>query len=98
MRFEWDPAKATANRADHGVAFEEARTVFGDVLTHTIFDEAHSTPDEDRWLTMGMSDQGHLLVVWHVDLGDGEVIRIIGTRPATPRERRAYESGQSSQY
>ena len=98
MRFEWDPAKAAANLADHGVAFEEARTVFGDVLTDTIFDEARSTLDEERWLTMGMSDQGHLLVVWHVDLDEGEVVRIIGARLATPRERRAYESRQSSQY
>ena len=87
------PAKAAANLAEHGVAFEEAQTVFGDVLADTIFDEAHSTLDEERWLTMGMSDQDHLLVVWHTD--DGEVIRIVGARGAAPRERRVYESGQS---
>lgn len=95
MRFEWGPAKAAANLADHGVAFEEAETVFGDVLADTILDKAHSV-DEERWLTMGMSNRGRLLVVWHTDRG--EVIRIIGARPATPRERRVYESGQSGRY
>jgi uncharacterized DUF497 family protein len=30
--FEWDPKKATSNLADHGVSFDEATTVFGDIL------------------------------------------------------------------
>ena len=32
MRFEWDPNKAESNRKKHGVAFEEAATIFGDPL------------------------------------------------------------------
>jgi len=30
--FEWDPKKAASNLKDHGVSFEEATTVFGDIL------------------------------------------------------------------
>lgn len=30
LRFEWDPRKAAANLARHGVSFEEALTVFSD--------------------------------------------------------------------
>lgn len=91
MRFEWDPAKAAANLARHGVSFEEARTVFGDPLATTILDPDHSN-GEERWLTTGLTDQRRLVIVWHTDLGDS--VRIIGAREATPNERRTYESGQ----
>jgi hypothetical protein len=36
MQFEWDPAKAARNLAKHGVSFDEASTVFGDLLAGTI--------------------------------------------------------------
>jgi len=90
VRFDWDLTKAASNLTIHGIPFQEAETVFGDIFADTIVDEAHSA-DEVRWLTMGMSDQGRLLVVWHTDRGD--VIRIFGARLATPTERRMYESG-----
>ena len=91
MRFEWDPEKAAANLIKHGVSFEEASTVFGDRLATTVIDPDHSV-DEERLLTTGLSNKGRLLIVWHTD--QGEVIRIIGTRQATPKERRIYESGE----
>ncbi len=90
LMFSWDETKASENEAKHGVAFMEAATVFGDPLSLTIFDPDHSRA-EDRFLTIGMSYRRRLIVVWHVDGGDG--IRIIGARLATPRERRAYEQG-----
>ena len=42
MRFEWDLAKADTNALKHGVTFDEAGTVFGDVLSVSGRDLAHS--------------------------------------------------------
>lgn len=89
MEFEWDPNKADSNLVDHGISFEEAATVFGDPLSRTNYDPDHSA-EEDRYVTMGGSAAGHLLVVSHTDRG--ESIRIISARRATRRERKAYEN------
>jgi len=90
MEFEWDPDKATRNLAKHGVSFHEAATVFGDPLALTYFDPDHSE-DEDRFLTVGQSSVGRLLVISHTDRGDRT--RIISARQVTPKERRVYEQG-----
>jgi len=89
--FEWDAEKAITNFAKHGVSFEEAVTVFGDPLAITVSDPDHSS-GEERWMTMGVSLQQRMLVIWHTDRGDA--VRLIGARLATPAERRAYESGR----
>jgi uncharacterized protein len=89
MRFEWDPEEAWRNIAKHGVSFEEAATAFGDPLSITRFDPDHSH-DEDRYLLLGATYAGRLVVVAHTDDADG--IRIISARLATRRERRTYAS------
>ena len=88
MFFEWDPKKAWSNVGRHGVTFEEAATVFGDRLSLTIPDPIHSS-SEHRFVTIGLSANGRLLVVVHTDRGDA--IRIISARRANTRERRTYE-------
>jgi len=88
LRFEWDESKALENEEKHGVPFPEAATVLADPLSLTIEDPHHSRV-EVRFLTIGVSYRRRLLVVWHADRGD--VVRIIGARRATPRERRDYE-------
>lgn len=90
MDFEWDDDKAEANERKHGVSFPEAQTVFADPLALTGYDPDHSEV-EDRYITMGTSLDGRLLVVSHTDRGD--TIRIISVREATRRERRDYEDG-----
>ncbi len=90
MRFEWDPAKAASNVQKHGVTFEEASSVFYDPLAATGDDPDHSS-EESRCVTFGMSSAGRLLVVAHTE--QGEIMRIISARPATPAERRLYEEG-----
>jgi len=60
--FEWDPTKARANLDKHGRAFDEAATVFKDPRAISIFDPDHSET-EDRWVTMGISEKGRLLIV-----------------------------------
>ena len=91
MEFEWDPSKAAANLRKHGVSFNEAATVFGDFLGATAVDPDHST-DENRYITVGSSNRGRVLMVAHVERGDR--IRIISARTLTRTERRAYEETQ----
>lgn len=91
MRFEWDPEKAAASLAKHGVSFDEASTVFGDPLATTVEDLEHSG-DEENFLTTGLSSRQRVVIVWHTDRDD--TVRIVGAREATPRERRIYESGE----
>ena len=89
--FEWDSRKARTNQTKHGVSFDEASTVFGDLLSLTIPDPLHSRPSEARFITIGSSYSGRLLVVVHCD--EDENLRIISARAATRRERKDYEEG-----
>ena len=91
MEFEWDPRKDAANRRKHGVGFREAATVFGDPLATTFADTDHSI-SEHRFLTIGVSVIGRLLVVAQTESDD--TIRVISARPVTRRERRFYEEAQ----
>ncbi|HVS12843.1 MAG TPA: BrnT family toxin [Thermoanaerobaculia bacterium] len=95
LLFAWDAEKAEANVRTHGISFEEAATTWLDPLAIERFDEEHSD-SEDRWLRIGSSLRGALLVVWSTerDIPDQTVIRIIGTRRTNRRERDLYE-GQS---
>ncbi len=90
MKFEWDTKKAEANRSKHGVAFDEAQTVFNDPLYVDFYDPDHSD-DEDRYIIIGESELGRLLIVSYVERG--ELIRIISAREVTLKEREAYEEG-----
>jgi uncharacterized DUF497 family protein len=72
----------------HGVTFPEASSVFGDPLSRTVMDPDHSHW-EPRYVTIGLSGSGRLLVVVHADRG--ESVRIISARLATRAERKNYE-------
>ncbi len=90
MKFEWDPQKADSNQKKHGVSFQEAASVFGDVLSITYPDPDHSVK-ENRFITVGMSRLGRVLMVAHTDRRGN--IRIISARKTTRQERRYYEEG-----
>lgn len=89
MEFEWKPEKAVINQRKHSISFQEA-TVFDDSLSVTFPDPDHSI-GESRYVIIGMSVLGQLLVVSHTDQGNR--IRIISARKATRREKRFYEEG-----
>ena len=89
MEFERDARKAAGNLRKHKVSFMEAATVFGDFLSTTAPDPAHSL-DEHRYITVGFSNVGRLLMVAHVERGHH--IRIISARTLTASERSAYEN------
>jgi uncharacterized protein len=93
--FVWDPDKADANRRKHGVTFEQATALFRDPLALSRFDEEHSQ-NEERWITLGQSEAGALLVAIHTfeELAPNAAqVRLISAREATPDERRQYETG-----
>lgn len=89
MKFLWNSKKAEANIRKHGVNFDEAATVFGDPLAGTFVDKDHSV-GEERFITVGYSSAGKLLVVSHTE--NFSNMRIISARVATAQERKRYES------
>jgi uncharacterized protein len=95
LRFEWDPAKAEANRRKHGVSFETALRVFADPFALTTAERIED--GEQRWQTLGLVGGQVILLVAHTvseDIEDGqgvEVIRIISARKADRTEKRRYE-------
>lgn len=93
--FTWDPVKAKQNIRKHGVAFDDAATIFLDSEALSEFDEEHSHR-EDRWITLGSASTGILLVVCHTYEETSEMsarIRIISARKPTKRETMHYRRG-----
>ena len=85
--FEWDEAKASANRLKHDVSFEEALTAFADPL-------AVDAPDRyrgGRFVLIGHSIRGRVLFVVYEERRSR--IRVISARKASPIQRRKYEEG-----
>ncbi len=93
VTFEWDARKAAANLKKHGVAFEDAATVFLDPLATTFPDPDHSL-DEHREITIGRTMKGHLVFVSHCEREAR--IRIISARATTRTECDQYEKGIGS--
>jgi hypothetical protein len=93
--FDWDDNKAEINLNKHGVDFRQAMTVLLDPLAMTFFDSEHSQ-DEDRWVSVGRSNEDSLLVLVHTFVATGPnsaLVRIISARRATRQERQQYEQG-----
>lgn len=91
VRFEWDPRKAEANVRAHGVSFAEAVTVLEDALALTQEDPAAA--EEERFVTLGLSDQATLLVVVYA-YREPDIIRIVSAWKADKRQRERYEEGR----
>ena len=90
MKYEWDENKAVKNLAKHGVSFSEAKTIFDDPLYVDFYDLDHSEAEE-RYLIVGESNRGRLLIVSYTERRTS--IRIITAREVTKSEREAYEEG-----
>jgi uncharacterized DUF497 family protein len=89
MKFEWDPAKAKANIARHGVSFETAQAVFADLQALELLDDS---TEEERWRLLGRAASDILLVVC---TERGDRVRIISARKASKREQEVYrEQGE----
>lgn len=92
LRFEWDESKNERNRQKHGIWFEEAQTVFDDPNAR-LFDDPEHSSGEDRFLLLGFSSVGRILVVVHCHRETDSLIRIISARKATRKETEFYEEG-----
>jgi uncharacterized protein len=88
MRFQYDPAKAAANRKKHRVSFADAEGVFQDPLAVTVEDP--DAEGERRFVSVGLGSAGELLVVVYTEEQDEE-IRLLSARRATRKERKHYE-------
>ena len=66
MNLEWDAGKAHENLRKHGVSFEEAKTVFDDPVYVDFYDPDHSY-EEHRYIIIGQSQQGRLLIVSYTE-------------------------------
>ena len=89
LHFEWDDAKAAANRRKHRIGFEEARSVFLDEDALLLPDPEHSA-SEERFVLLGYSEDARVLVVCHCYRATGEIIRIISARKANRHEQAQY--------
>lgn len=88
LYFEWDTNKARNNLQKHQVSFDEASTIFDDPQFITFLDEEHST-EEDRYITIGLSNKNRLIIVAHTERNGN--IRIISAREATKNEEKFYQ-------
>ena len=86
-RFSWNLEKAARNAQDHGVTFEEAKKVFDDPRDVELFDPDHSTPEEPRWIRIGLSERRLLFVAFTLRK---DRIRIIHARRASKSMERIY--------
>jgi uncharacterized protein len=91
VRFEWDPQKAAANRSAHGVSFAEAVTALEDPFALTREDA--DAAEEQRFVTLGVTDQARLFVVVYAYRGTDR-IRIISAWKAGKRQRESYEKSR----
>jgi len=89
ISFTWDPVKAGLNERKHGVAFDEARTVFADEGALLIADPDHSIAEE-RFVIIGLSSHARILTVCHCYRESDRLIRIIPARRATRTESGQY--------
>ena len=71
----------------HGVSFEEAKTVFENVLAVIFDDEAHSVGEKRE--IIGYSRNNRLLLISFTELSN--TLRIMSASLATPRKREDYE-------
>lgn len=92
LTFDWDEGKARENRKVHKVSFEEAKAVFNDPCSLTMYTQP---------MTIGCSASGHLSRAgycwWYTESYEADgvvVVRIISARKATSSERRVYEENE----
>ncbi len=91
MRYDWDPAKAAANLSGHHVSFAEAATVLSDPFALTREDPQAAR--EQRFVTLGLSDTGNLLVVVYTHR-EPDILRVISAWKANRRQRLDYEKSR----
>ena len=91
MKIDWDPAKAAANLQEHGVTFAEAATVLTD--DYALTREDPDAQSEQRFISLGMSATGALLVVVYTHR-EPDIYRLISSWKANKQQRNMYEKSR----
>ena len=87
--YTWTEEKNQLNWKKQGLFFSEAVDVFDDPHLMEFYDAAHSSVDEDRYITLGCIRDLVILFVVTADKNDGDT-QIISARKATPKEQEVY--------
>ena len=86
MKFEWDEKKNELNKEKHGLAFEEAKTIFEGKIFSIV--DTRKEYGEVRAISIGTLKDIVIVVVVHTQRSHN--IRIISARLAKTKERRMY--------
>ena len=89
IKFEWNQKKNEDNIRKHKISFGEAKTVFWDEKAAIAHDPDHSE-NEDRYIIIGFSANGQLLLICFCERDGGNIIRIISARKLTRREMKQF--------
>jgi uncharacterized DUF497 family protein len=92
MKFEWDEKKNKSNIKKHSVSFDEAKTVFYSDQA-IVFDDPEHSSEEDRFIIVGFSSIGKLLLSCFCEKCEGDIIRIISARKLTKNEAKNFSKG-----
>jgi len=88
--YEWDPDKARANKAKHGVAFEAVYDFdWGEALE---VEDTREDYGEERWIALGPIKANLHVVVY---APRAENLRIISLRKATKKEAKGYAEAKA---
>ena len=87
--FTWSEEKNQTNKQKHGFFLSDIVDVFDDPHMLDFYDAAHSSFDEDRYITIGCFHDTVILYVVTVDNVDGTT-QIITAREATSKEQGVY--------
>jgi len=87
--YTWTEEKNLLNKKKHGFFLSDIVDVFDDPHLMEIYDKAHSSFDEDRYINLGCFHDTLILFVVITDKNDGNT-QIIMAREATPKEQEAY--------
>jgi uncharacterized DUF497 family protein len=92
MKFEWDEQKNKSNIKKHSVSFDEAKTIFYSEQA-LIFDDPDHSSTEDRFIIVGFSSRGKLLLSCFCERCEGDIIRIISARKLSNKEAKNFSKG-----
>ncbi len=84
--------KNRSNFKKHGIWFEEGQTLSSNPDCIEFFDPEHSE-NEDRFIRVGYSTNVRILLVVFCEKEEGQIVRIISARKATPKEVKTYKEG-----
>ena len=86
MDVTWDPVKNLTNISKRHLPLSLGGLVLDDEMRIERHDKEHSTPEQDRWQTIGLAGK----VLFMVYTEAGEIPHIISVRLADTEEKRLY--------